>query len=179
MEIVISGSRSIKNVKHVERAIAQSGWQISHIRHGGAGGVDQMAALTAVRLNIPFQAIPAQWDNFSLRKVIKKFRYDGHEYNAAAGMVRNEDMVLQIAPDGGLIAVWDGESPGTANCIAHAIVNDVATFIYLVDGNKPDDQIIGYHVNNTNYLKEFAKDVINLGYKKASIKWRGNRYARH
>lgn len=172
MDIVISGSRGIKDPVHVERAIDMSGWTVTHITHGGAGGVDQAAGLIAAKRKIPFEPVPAEWGNFSLPKVIRKVRYDGYEYNAAAGMVRNERMIVQLPTDGGLIAVWDGKSSGTANCIAHAIVHDRKVFIYVVGGAH-------YHVISTQYLKEFAKDVIDLGFKNAATKWRGNRYARH
>lgn len=175
MEVVISGSRSIKNYALVGKAIDESGWNVTHIRHGGAGGVDQGATLTAAKRNIPWQSIPARWDDFTLPKVIRKFDHRGREYNAAAGMVRNEQMIQQVGTDGGLIAVWDGKSPGTANCIAHAVLNNVPVFIYIPHHSMP----AAYHLNVNDKTREFAKDIIELGYKKATTKRLGHSYARY
>lgn len=175
MNIVISGSRRIKSAfKHVEHAITQSGWTIDHITHGASGNVDQAASMAALRRKIPFTPVRAQWDNMFLPKVIRKYDHNGREYNAAAGMLRNEQMVRQVATDGGLIAVWDGKSTGTANCIAHAVLAHLPVFIYLVYDTEDDKEVtFSYHLKVSTDTVRFSQCVVQKGYRRALEEWNG------
>ena len=46
-------------------------------------------------------------------------RYDAYG-PSSAGRVRNREMAAYVGKDGGLIAVWDGTSPGTKNMVMEA-----------------------------------------------------------
>ncbi len=164
MKVIVAGSRSIKSIQTVERAIAQSGFQITELIHGGASGVDASAALIGHRMRtIPVKEMAARWDDFALPKVIRKFTHDGREYNAAAGFLRNEHMA-QYAKGGGLVAVWDFKSPGTVNMIANGIIYGLEVFVYDMRTNT------GRHVPINGKTVAWAKDIIAHGYKK------GNKY---
>jgi len=163
MKVVISGSRSIHDAAHLEQAIIQSGFgYIDEIVYGkAASGVDRHAEDYARAQDIKATPFPAQWHDFTLRRVMSKKNGRGQYYNAVAGMVRNEDMVLYVRKfDGGLIAVWNFESPGTANTIAHGIVNGLKVFVYDVRKCK------GAVVRITPETMEWAEKVIKHGFKR-------------
>lgn len=66
---------------------------------GGARGADALAARYAKARRLHLVEMPAQWEKFGRR----------------AGFVRNEEMA-RVAD--GLVAFWDGASPGTGHMIA-------------------------------------------------------------
>lgn len=97
---------------------------------GMALGVDQWAAHIAYKLGIPFiAAVPFEgqekaWPKQSqmtfhllLRMASEKVIVSPGDYSAAKMQVRNEWMVDHCDK---LIAVWDGTSGGTGNCVAYA-----------------------------------------------------------
>lgn len=97
---------------------------------GMALGVDQYAASVCVKLNIPFiAAVPfagqeKAWPeksqrafNLLLKKACEVVIVCEGEYAAYKMQVRNQWMVDHCDV---LIAVWDGTSGGTANCINYA-----------------------------------------------------------
>ena len=97
---------------------------------GGALGVDQDAALVAKDLGLPYiVAVPCQnqdikWPAQSkqlYQQVLQNaqqvvYVHDG-PYNATCMQVRNIWMVDHCDA---LVAVWDGSSGGTANCVRYA-----------------------------------------------------------
>lgn len=99
-KLMISGSRSIKNLKMIfdelEKIYAAHPDII--LISGGAKGVDSIAE---------------EWGRF--RKLpIEQHKPDWAKYGKGAGIVRNKEMVL--AADFVLI-FWDGESKGTKSVI--------------------------------------------------------------
>lgn len=102
---------------------------------GMALGVDQLAAMIAIELGIPFvAAIPcigqeSKWPYKSIDRyqhLISEadlVHYVTREpYNNTCMQKRNEWMIDQMTNlDDILIAVWDGTSGGTKNCIDYAI----------------------------------------------------------
>jgi uncharacterized phage-like protein YoqJ len=97
---------------------------------GMALGVDQWAAFISYKLKIPFiAAIPfinqeSKWPTFSqetYNKLIKlaseKVIVSDGEYSANKMQIRNEWMVDRCDQ---LIAIWDGSSGGTGNCVNYA-----------------------------------------------------------
>lgn len=81
----------------MERVLNLSQFPITHIIEGGARGVDHLAYRYAMENTIPYTEYPADW---SLGK--------------HAGFLRNEKMVQDCDA---MIAIWDGESKGTAHSI--------------------------------------------------------------
>jgi len=97
---------------------------------GMALGVDQWAAFISYKLKIPFiAAVPfinqeSKWPTFSqetYNKLIKlaseKVIVSDGEYSANKMQIRNEWMVDRCDQ---LIAIWDGSSGGTGNCVNYA-----------------------------------------------------------
>ncbi len=103
MRVIIAGSRTITNLATVEAAIKASGWRgsIAEVVSGGARGVDTLAEAWAAERGIAITRFPADW----------------RTHGRAAGPMRNREMAEYADA---LIAVWDGESRGTANMIEEA-----------------------------------------------------------
>lgn len=98
MKVVVAGTRTVR--EGVLAAMQSSPFwdQITEVVHGGARGVDQVAgAIASVRW--PVRVFPADWA----------------AHGRAAGPIRNRQMAEYADA---LIAVWDGESRGTASMIA-------------------------------------------------------------
>ena len=101
MKTIIAGGRNITDTGIIESALGELPWQISEVVSGGAKGVDQMGEEWAERNGVP----------------VKQFKADWKTYGRAAGPKRNE----QMAEYGeALLAIWDGQSKGTANMIRNA-----------------------------------------------------------
>lgn len=101
--VIIAGSRDFHDYAVLERAIQESGWLIGEVVSGCARGVDQLGERWAAQHGIPVRRFPAQWRN----------PVTG-ENDRSAGHRRNADMARYAS---GLIALWDGRSPGTKNMI--------------------------------------------------------------
>jgi len=87
---------------------------ITEVLCGGARGVDELGRVWATNHGIPVKWCPADWDRYGNR----------------AGMVRNREM----AEDGDvLVAVWDGESPGTKNMIEEAHSHGLEVHVFKYD----------------------------------------------
>lgn len=98
MNVIIAGSRSIANYSLVCKAIALSGFSVTHVTSGGARGVDTLAIKWANENNIPCTVVPANWAG----------------YGKQAGILRNMQMARSADA---LVAVWNNESPGTKHMI--------------------------------------------------------------
>src|SRR6187401_1706565 len=91
MKTIIAGSRDIKLYSIVEKAIQQSGFEITTVISGKANGVDKLGEEYAKKNNLPIMKFPANWDL----------------YGKSAGYIRNDEMAKNAEA---LIAVWDGKS---------------------------------------------------------------------
>jgi hypothetical protein len=110
MRVIIAGSRTITEYALVEQAVRESGFQITEVLSGGARGVDQLGEAWARRTGIPVRCFAADWERFGKR----------------AGYVRNEQMAGCAE---GVIAVWDGSSPGTSHMIGIAREKGLKVFV--------------------------------------------------
>lgn len=119
--LIVAGSRSIENEWRVESAIlknypddrAPDRWDC-RIVHGGASGADAHAAAFAEKVGLHERVFEAAWS----------------EYGNAAGPIRNQEM----AEYGDLlIAVWDGESPGTRNMIEAALDEGLPVHVEVIE----------------------------------------------
>lgn len=113
MKVIIAGSRDITCTETVATAIAESGFEITEVVSGGARGVDLVGEQIARDFKIKIKRFPADWYNFG----------------KIAGIMRNRQMSKYAQ---GLIAVWDGKSPGTKNMIDEAKKQGIAVFVYRV-----------------------------------------------
>lgn len=98
MKVIVAGSRGITDMDVVASAITNSGFEIDEVVCGGAKGVDVLGAAWAQERNIPVKWFPAQW----------------HRYGNGAGRERNVEMARYADA---LIAIWDGQSSGTAHML--------------------------------------------------------------
>ena len=114
MKVIVAGSRSIKNYDLVEKAIKDSGFYITEILSGCAGGVDEIGEQYAARHGIPVIHFEPNWGT----------------YGKGAGMIRNEEMA-KVAD--ALIAVWNGKSVGTKNMIERAKKKGIQVKVVVVE----------------------------------------------
>ena len=128
MKVIIAGSRSIKNYptlkKFVDYVLENTSWDMDLIVSGGAEGVDSMGERYGKENAIPVNIIPADWD----------------EYGKMAGPQRNATMAEYADA---LIALWDGESPGTKDMISKAHTAGLPIMVYNADTEE-----VKYHSND-------------------------------
>ena len=110
MKTIIAGSRTIKDMSAVTKAIAKSGFDITSVVSGMAAGVDMLAARYAMNNGLTLIAMPADWSQ-----------------GRSAGYKRNVEMA-KVAD--ALIAVWDGTSRGTEHMINIARERNLKVFVY-------------------------------------------------
>lgn len=116
MKLIIAGSRSIIDYNVLRTAVIKSGlWKKYktdiEVVSGGARGVDALGEMFAQKNNLKLHKFPADWDTYGKR----------------AGILRNIEMAKQAD---GLLALWDGESPGTKHMIEHAKAEGLEVHAY-------------------------------------------------
>lgn len=99
MKTAIVGSRTITD--YARLLLALDGMEITEVVSGGAAGADALAERWARENNKKLTVMPADWK----------------KYGKSAGMVRNADIVKAAEV---VIALWDGQSPGTKATISMA-----------------------------------------------------------
>lgn len=108
MKTIVAGSRWILGVPalfYVMTCIRELPWKPTEIVSGRARGVDQMGESWAKIHRVPLKPFPAAW-----------YDADG-VLDRRAGFKRNTEMADYAEA---LLAVWDGESRGTAHMIEQA-----------------------------------------------------------
>jgi hypothetical protein len=100
MKVIVAGSRKINDFRLVKEAIEYATQRIkpTEIVSGDARGVDCLGAHWAENEGIPVQRFRAHW----------------HLHGKRAGYLRNEEMADYADA---LVAIWDGQSPGTKHMI--------------------------------------------------------------
>lgn len=100
MKIAVVGSRGIGDIIILEQIWERLkfGFEGHTIVSGGAKGVDQIARKFAFEHKIPIIEHLADWN----------------KYGKKAGYLRNKDIIEECDC---CIAIWDGDSPGTAHDI--------------------------------------------------------------
>ena len=114
MEVIIAGSRVIRDMALLERAIMRAGFTITTVVSGTAQGADRLGEQWASKHGIPVKQFPAQW------------RKHGH----SAGYKRNETMADNADA---LIALWDGKSRGTKHMIDIARRKGLPVYVLVND----------------------------------------------
>jgi len=120
MKTIIAGSRTA-SIKDVITALELCPFtaEITEVVSGCARGADSYGEMLAEEFNTPIKRFPAEWE----------------KYGRGAGHIRNSQM--QEYADA-LIAVWDGESPGTKDMISRAEKQGLKVFIYKIKTNDND-----------------------------------------
>lgn len=113
MRVIIAGSRSINDIGHINEAIQKSQFQIEEVVSGTCKGPDLLGEMWAWFSGIPIKQFPANWGI----------------HGKKAGMLRNVEMAEYADA---LIAVWDGESKGTANMIKQMKTRNKPFYIHEV-----------------------------------------------
>jgi hypothetical protein len=114
LTVVVSGSRTITNRNLIKDILSKHRFEKFHkLIHGGAHGVDQVAASWAELWGVEVEEYPADWDR----------------HGKAAGPIRNKEMAAKADA---LIAIWDGKSRGTKQMIDHCITIGLPLKIELV-----------------------------------------------
>ena len=117
MKVIIAGGREITDFNAVKTAYFKSDFIATEVVSGAARGVDYLGEVLAKNIGIPVKRFPADWN----------------KYGRTAGPIRNAQMAEYADA---LIAVWDGESKGTANMIIQAREKGLDVFIYLIKDTK-------------------------------------------
>ena len=100
-KLIVAGGRDFNNGIVLAQAVTDIANSMAHsvsIVSGMASGADRLAYQFAKRFGIRCYEMPAQWGTYGKR----------------AGFLRNVEMA-RFAD--GLLAFWDGKSPGTAHMI--------------------------------------------------------------
>ena len=112
MKVIIAGSRDGVFQRDVDEAMALCGFQVTEVVSGTARGVDRLGEHWARTHHIPIKPFPADWSK-----------------GRAAGPIRNEQMARYADA---LVAVWDGQTPGTRSMIQAAQRRGLKVFVYSV-----------------------------------------------
>jgi hypothetical protein len=113
MRVIIAGSRTIIDPLEVDKAIADSGFEITKVICGGAQGVDLLGSKYAFSHDLPIQYFLPDWK----------------QYGKAAGPIRNSEMAQNADA---LILVWDGKSRGSNDMLNKANAKDLKVYCHLV-----------------------------------------------
>jgi len=113
MKVIIAGKRDYYKYEAVQEAVKASGFVITEEVSGAASGVDALGEKWAKDNNVPIKRFPADWG----------------KNGKAAGPIRNKQMADYAEA---LIALWDGNSKGTANMIMQARNAGLKVFVYKI-----------------------------------------------
>lgn len=115
MRTIIAGSRTCTQMQDLLDALAYYDFDITAVIGGEAPGADTLGKEWALAHGIPYYPYPANWK----------------KYGQAAGFVRNKQMRDEGKAEA-LIALWDGESPGTKNMIHLADEGGLVIYVHYI-----------------------------------------------
>lgn len=122
MRCIVAGTRTAR-LEDTKAAINACPWSddVTVVVSGGARGADAHGELWAEARGLPVERFPANW----------------REHGKAAGPIRNSEMAAKADA---LIAVWDGQSRGTADMIVKAERAGLTVFVWRI-GNKQQSML--------------------------------------
>lgn len=115
MITIIAGSREGPTARDIAEALEYCSWTPSVVVSGGARGGDRAGELWAGLHGVPVVRMLAKWQ-----------RPDG-TIDRGAGHKRNEQMAEQAEA---LLALWDGQSPGTRHMIQTALAKGLRVYVW-------------------------------------------------
>ena len=125
MRTIIAGSRGVTSPDAVEAAVFGASFPVSVVLSGTARGVDRLGEDWARANGVPVERYPAGWNT----------------YGKSAGYRRNEEMASRAEA---LIAIWDGESPGTKHMIDIARRKGLRVYVdQITPASAPSQQPAG------------------------------------
>lgn len=110
MKTIIAGSRTAESYADLLKAIAVIAWVPTQVISGTARGADRLGERWALENNVPIRRFPADWN----------------KHGKKAGYLRNAEMLKHADA---LIALWDGQSKGTAHMINIAREQGLTVFV--------------------------------------------------
>lgn len=116
--IIIAGGRDFTDKDFFDKSVSGVLDELKGVEivSGHSSGADSLAEAYAKRMGIALKVFPANW----------------RKYGAAAGPIRNREMLDYIlAAEPMLIAFWDGKSKGTKNMIEQARRENVDCRIFM------------------------------------------------
>lgn len=116
MRVVVTGGRNFSDAGRVERALSAVHRKhgISVIIEGEARGADRLCKDWAKANGIPVLPFPANWGNIDRPGAVIRRNKFGILYDAAAGGVRNQEMIDKGQPD---VAIAFPGGTGTADMV--------------------------------------------------------------
>jgi hypothetical protein len=126
--VAIIGSRSLKEYNLVQEAVIESGFDITTVVSGGAGGVDRNAKRYAQDNNLGYVEFLADWDDISVEGAVLAVNKYNKKYNKLAGFSRNQKII--DAADA-VIAIHNG-SPGTKDSLKRAKLKGIPVFEKII-----------------------------------------------
>jgi hypothetical protein len=114
VKVIVAGSRHIDDYSKVEKAIKDSGFDVTEVVSGCAYGVDTLGERWAEEHKVPVKHFVAYW----------------RDYGNAAGPMRNAAMANYADA---LVLVWDGMSRGSKNMLARAREKKLPVYQYVVN----------------------------------------------
>lgn len=120
MKTIIAGSRIINDYELLKQAIEESGFSISAVISGMAGGVDSLGVRWAKENGVELIEMPAQWGKHGKR----------------AGFMRNNEMAKVGEA---LIVLWDGRSRGTEQMIFAARLKGLRVYVHNTNTEEERD----------------------------------------
>lgn len=142
MNTLVTGSRSIESPLIVADILNRCPWDIEHIIHGNADGVDSMASRYATRNRLTQTAHPIP-------------NWVWEQVGPSAGPMRNEYMVTQADR---VVAIWDGESSGTKDSINQATAEGLPIYKVVCERTQKDGDMF-WTIDRT---KEIPGDQASL-----------------
>ena len=128
MKVIIAGDRECIDYDLLERAIEQSGFEVTEVVSGGARGGDKLGELWAKAHKVPVKVFAADWNNIKAKGAIVKVNQWKKKYNANAGFERNQQMADYAEA---LIALQpDGPTSGTQDMIKRAKKRGIPIHVY-------------------------------------------------
>ena len=120
MRVIIAGSRSIKGdeaIKLIAQAAEETGWPISEVISGDAEGVDKAGVEWAKARALDYVVMPANWTAKGKRAGYLRNKKMAWYARSASRILELQDKEVEQRWKGGLIAIWNGSSSGTAHMI--------------------------------------------------------------
>ncbi len=116
--VIIAGSRSFRDYNKLKTKCDAlfANKKPTVIISGGAPGADTLGQVYATERKIPCIIMPPNWDNLGEK----------------AGYVRNEEMLEKADA---LVALWDGQSSGTAHMIQISRRKEIPVKIVFFNNN--------------------------------------------
>ena len=128
MKVIIAGDRTINDLSIIEKAVKQSGFEIDTVISGGCQGIDTLGEEWAKNKGLKVERYPAEWNNLNQPGAVPKINKWGRQYNATAGLARNEKMA-KIGD--ALIAIQPkGPTSGTQHMIKMAKKHKIKVYEY-------------------------------------------------